>query len=192
MWAFGPGDVSYQLRRERFGYDLQSHPITYAEITTLAQDLISSSVQLRHVLFDILGSERTILESQLRWEDSLAAMTPETKTNLMRHRLAGMLGEMSRLLTRYGEQSWASWATNAAADVKANLNRGLAVISLAYDDDQGISVVTVHGEPQSPDSASLEDKDPNAQLNEIRQQIRQLATHLASGAAGTPTLPPSS
>ena len=177
MWAFNPGGISHQLRRERAGYDLVSRAVTQAEIDSVADALTTSAVELNRILFDNLGPGRMALEAQLRWEDAVASMSPGERTRLMYRRLAGMLGEMSRLLMRYHQQSWAKWATETAEVVKSDPDEGLRIISRAYGQGELISI-TLSGEPSDPGPPWLRDSDPNMQLTTIREQAWQLTNFL--------------
>jgi hypothetical protein len=177
MWASGPGGASHQLRRERSGYDLAPRSVTLEEISATVNGLTSSAVELNSALLDNMGPERSTLEAQLRWEDALAQMTPDERTNLMRSRLAGMLGEMSRLLARYRQESWAGWARETAETLKSSPAEGLSVISDAYTRGD-ISSLVLDGEPSEAGPPWLENQDPNVQLQIVREQIRQLAHHL--------------
>jgi hypothetical protein len=179
MWAFGPGGVSHQLRREKSGYDLVSRAVTLEEISAIANDLTSSAVELNSVLTDNLGPQRSTLEAQLRWEDAVAQMTPEERTNLMQRRLAGMLGEMSRLLARYNQESWAKWAEETAEVIKSNPDQGLTIISHTYSQED-VSSLVLSGEPKDPGPSWLGNQDPNVQLATVRIQIGQLASYLLS------------
>lgn len=177
MWAFGPGGITHQLKRERAGYDLVSRPVPLAEINDTANDLTSASVELHGVLLDNLGPERSGLEAQLRWEDAVEQMSPEERTRLMQRRLAGLLGEMGRLLERYGQDSWAAWAAETAEVVKADPPEGLRIVSSTYDQGEIFSV-TLSGEPRDPGPAWLHGQEPNEQLAAIREQVSHLTRFL--------------
>lgn len=47
-----------------------------------------------------------------------------------------VIGEMSRLLMRYRQESWANWAAETAEVVKSNPGEGLRIISRMYHDSQ--------------------------------------------------------
>jgi hypothetical protein len=186
MWAFGPGAETHQLRRERTGYGLSQRPVTTEEIERIASDLTTTSVQLGLALSSIFGPERTTLEAQLRWQEHVASMPPQDLANLLVRRLQGMLGELSRLLARYGEQARSAWADGARDIVKADLSAGLAVIGAEFENETGVSSVVLHGDPSGYVPDFLQNQDPNAQLNELRRQISELTAYLAdNGSPGS-------
>ncbi len=90
-------------------------------------------------------------------------MTQAERIALMQRRLAGMLGEMWRLLARYHQEPWANWVAETAEVLKSDPAEGLRIINSAYSQGE-ISSLTLSGEPRDPGPAWLKDQDPNAQL----------------------------
>jgi hypothetical protein len=186
VWAFGPDAATQQMRRQRVGYDITTRPITTREIEDVARALTTSAMRLQDVILNALGPERSNLEAQLRWEDHVASMSHQERIDLLWRRLAGMLGDLSRLLSRYGEQSFANWADRTRDNISGSPENVLDAINAAFCDEHGLGSVSLEGDPQGPVPPWLEGQDPNRQLAELLQQIYALSTYLRSqgGDAG--------
>ena len=182
VWAVGSGASTHQFRRDRVGYGMTARPVTIEAIEEVARTLTNSAVRLKSAILNALGPERCNLEAQLRWEDHVSSLNEAEQISLLWPRLAGMLGELSRLLARYGQRSLADWAERTRDQVSASPAEALASINAAFSDEQGIKSVGLQGDPQAPIPPWLEGRDPNAHLADLLQQINDLSTFLRSVA----------
>lgn len=180
VWASGPDAATQQMRRQRVGYDITARPVTTEEIEDVARALTASAVRLQDAILNAFGPERFNLEAQLRWEDHVTSMSHQERIGLLWRRLAGMLGELSRLMSRYGEQSFAHWAERTRDSVSTSPEDALDAINVAYDDERGLGSVRLEGDPQGQVPPWLESQDPNLQLAELLKQIRALSSYLQS------------
>jgi hypothetical protein len=180
VWAFGPNAVTHLMRRQRLGYQITAQAITTEEIDQLAGDLTSSSSELLNILFDALGPEQATVEAQLRWEQHLATITGPELYNLAVRRLAGVIGELSRLLEMYGENLLAKWASDLRDNVSENPSHAAAIIRTAYDKNRDITDVTLHGEPQNELSGWRAGLSANELLSSLNEQLLQGVSYIES------------
>lgn len=93
VWAYGGPDGAMLMRSKLRDHTLTVSSTSIEVVQETSRALCETSFELHNILIEALGHQAATIESQLRWEEYLATLTPEELEAMAQRRRGARDGE---------------------------------------------------------------------------------------------------